>query len=52
LAKIKPGALHAGSNTLSFKSLVPTGTKNAWLCLDYWRLNVLNEPKGATLILR
>lgn len=51
-AKIKPGVLHAGANTLSFKSLIPTDTSRAWICFDYWRLNVLSEPTGSVLIVR
>ena len=49
--RLPPGLLRAGENTLTFANLIPSGTSRAWICVDWWRLSVLPEPKVGTVVL-
>ena len=51
-AKLLPGELRAGQNTLSFVNHLPAGTANGWMQMDFWRLEMRPLPKGFVLIYR
>ena len=51
-AKLLPGELRAGLNTLSFVNHMPADTANAWMQMDFWRLEMKPLPYGFVLSFR
>ena len=50
--KLAQGELKAGANQFTFTNRVPSGTKNAWMQFDFWRLEMKAIPPGFVVLLK